>query len=118
MDTIERTLSPVASAPELIRRVRQWPFLRVDLRGDDAALHSGLRDALVARLDLLTGALTVFVAADLARPLVATEPLLRLGRGGVDLAVVDDDSRRAAERLIRWRIDLERFGVQLREASP
>jgi hypothetical protein len=95
-----------------------WPFVRVDLQHDGAALHSGGRDTLIARLNLLTGALTVFVIADMGRSLVTTEPLLRLTRDGVQVEVVDEDSRKAGERLICWRTDLERFGAQLREASP
>ncbi|HMJ34911.1 MAG TPA: hypothetical protein VK501_13445 [Baekduia sp.] len=113
------TESPrLSDALELVRRVRMWPFVRVDLEADGAALHSGVRDTFIARLDLLTGGLTAFVAADMARSVVATEPLVRLTRHGVRIDVVDVDSRQAGERLIRWRIDLERFGVQFREASP
>jgi hypothetical protein len=33
-------------------------------------------------------------------------------------AIVGTDSRTAAEALLRWRVDLERFGPQLRAASP
>jgi hypothetical protein len=50
--------------------------------------------------------------------LVATEPLLRLTHDGVRLDVSDASSRRVGERVIRWRIDLERFSPQLWEASP
>src|SRR4051812_24271261 len=47
----------LSEAHELLRRVSVWPFIRVDLQRDRAALHSGARDALIARLNLLTGAL-------------------------------------------------------------
>jgi hypothetical protein len=36
----------------------------------------------------------------------------------VTLRVRDTDSRTAAEALLRWRVDVERFGPQLRAASP
>jgi hypothetical protein len=107
-----------SEAGALVRRISAWPFVRVELRGEDAAVHSGVRDTFIARLDLGTGALTVFVLADLVRSLVASEPLVRATRDGVRLAVRDPSSREAGERLIRWRIDLERFSPQLREASP
>jgi hypothetical protein len=90
----------------------------VDRRHGDAALRSGLRDGPIARLNLRTGALTVFVNADMVRSLVETQPMLRLTRDGVRLDVIDAESRRTGERLIRWRIGLERFGPQMREASP
>ncbi|HEY6762153.1 MAG TPA: hypothetical protein VI318_21825 [Baekduia sp.] len=108
----------LVEAVELVRRVRMWPFVRVTIEADSAALHSGVRDTFIARLDLRTGGLTAYVAGDQGRPLVAAEPLARSTRNGVRIEVVDAESRRAGERLIRWRIDLERFGVQFREASP
>jgi hypothetical protein len=117
-----RRLTPATPARSevavLVRRISLWPFVRVELRGDDAAVHSGVRDTSIARLNLGTGALTIFVIADMVRSLVQTEPLLRMTREGVRIDVSDIESRKAGERLIRWRIDLERFGPQLREASP
>src|SRR5438309_1944331 len=98
----------LSEAHELVRRVSPWPFVRVDMRGIDAALHSGPRDTLIARLNLLTGELTAFVIADMASSLLSAEPLLRVTRDGVHLDVVDHDSREAGERLIRWLIDVER----------
>jgi hypothetical protein len=102
----------------LLRRVALWPSVRVDVRGDDAAVHSGAGDACIARLNLRTGALTAFVRPDLVGALVEAQPGVQLTRDGVRLNVSDQGSRTAAERLMRWRIDLERFGPQLREASP
>jgi hypothetical protein len=117
-----RRLSAAPPAPSearvLVRRVSLWPSVRVEVRGDDAAVYSGARDTFVARIGLATSTLTVFVVADMTRTLIATEPLLRPTRDGVRLDVHDADSRKAGERLIRWRIDLERFGPQWREASP
>jgi hypothetical protein len=107
-----------SEARVLVQRVSAWLFVRVELRGEDAAVHSGVRDACVARLDLGTGALTAFVVVDLVGALLETEPLLRVTRDGVGLDVIDADSRRAGERLLRWRIELERFRPQLGEASP
>ena len=105
-------------AHALVARVGLWPFVRVDVQGDHAALHSGGRDACIASLDLVTGALTAFVPTGLRDSLVRTEPLVRLARDGVRVDVVDAESIRTGERLIRWRLDLERFGGQLLDASP
>jgi hypothetical protein len=107
-----------SDAHELLRRVSLWPFVRVELRHEGADLHCGGRDTLIARLNLLTGALTAFVAADMGTALLNTQPLLRRTRDGAQIDVIDEDSCKAGERLIRWRTDLERFGAQLREASP
>jgi hypothetical protein len=108
----------LSEARVLVRRISLWPFVRVDLQGDDVAVHSGVRDTLIAKLNLVTGALTAFVIADTANSLIEEEPLLRATRDGVRLDVTDAHSRMTGERLIRWRIDLERFGAQLGEASP
>jgi hypothetical protein len=117
-----RRLAPVrptlSQARVLVRRVSLWPSVRVELRGDDAALYSRAGDTFVAQVGLATGALTVFVIADLAHSVVLVEPLARVTRDGVGLDVRDADSLQAGERLIRWRIDLERSGPQWREASP
>jgi hypothetical protein len=118
MDITAPSRTELDEARMLVRRISAWPFVRVDLRGDAAAVRSGVRDTFIARLDLRTGALTVFVLADMVDRLVATEPLLRVTCDGVRLDVSDAATRRAGERVIRWRIDLERFSPQLREASP
>lgn len=102
----------------LIGRVRRWPFARVEAQGACTTIHSGAGDAAIARLDLATGALEVFVAADLARLLARSEPHARATRDGVRLDVRDADSGAAGERVLRWRIDRVRFGPQLRDASP
>jgi hypothetical protein len=109
---------PLDAAQALLRRICTWPSVRVDLRGDDAALHSGVHDACIARLNLRTGALTAFVAADQVSTIVDAEPLLRLTGDGVRLNVNSTGTRTTGERLMRWRVDLERFGPQMREASP
>jgi hypothetical protein len=46
------------------------------------------------------------------------DPLLRRTTDGVSVHVTDSESRTAAGTLLRWRIDLERFAPQLRDASP
>jgi hypothetical protein len=102
----------------LVRRVSLLPSVRVEVRGDDVAIYSGPGETLVARVALATGALTVFVGADAARRLTGSQAPVRVTPDGVGLDVRDADDRKAAERLIRWRIDLERFGPQWREASP
>jgi hypothetical protein len=109
---------PLTEAEALLRRVRIWPYVRVDVRGNQAAIYSGLPETCVASLNLETDALTVFVGAEEGTPLVEAEPLLRRTSEGVHLGVHDTGSRTAGERALRWRIDLERFGPQLRAASP
>jgi hypothetical protein len=120
---MDLTLSPprqpvVDEALELTRRVRRWPSARVVMNGSCAAIHSGVLDARIARIELGTGLLTVFVLADLARPLVAAELLVRPTRDGLCLEVRDATAQATGERVLHWRIDLERFGSQLRYASP
>jgi hypothetical protein len=107
-----------AHALELVRRVRGWPFVRVEERGALVAVRSGVRDERIARLDLLTRTLTVYARPDRARALLAQEPLLRSVPGGVRLDVSDGSTRRAAERALRWRVDMERYLPQMRNASP
>jgi hypothetical protein len=102
----------------LVRRVSLVPSVRVELRAADATIYSGAHEVLVARAGLASGVLTVFVVADLARAVLGSEPLARATRDGVRLEVHDADSLEAGERLIRWRIGLERFGPQWRAASP
>jgi hypothetical protein len=108
----------VTIAVQLVRRIREWPAVRIEKRGPCAVLLSGARDVPIAELDVSTGALAAFIPPDLARSIVRDEPLLQLARDCVRITLVDDASRRAAERLLRWRINLERFRPQLREASP
>jgi hypothetical protein len=116
--TIPSQCRQLDAAHALLDRICTWPSVRVDVRGDDAEVHSGVCDTCIARLDLRTGALTAFVAADQASTIVEAEPLLRLTGDGVRLNVNSTGTRTTGERLMRWRIDLERFGPQLREASP
>jgi hypothetical protein len=111
--------NPRQSDPRaLLRGISVSPFVRVDLHGDHATVRTRVRDTRIARLNVETGALTVFAVVAMARSVVRTQPQLRLTRDGVSVHVSDPDSRTAAERLIRWRIDVERFGPQLHTASP
>jgi hypothetical protein len=121
IDAARRLIPPRPALSEtraLVRRVSRLPSVRVELRGDEIAIYSGPGETLVARVGLATGAVTVFVGADAAPRLAAGRPPVRVTRDGVGLDVRDADDREAAEWLIRWRIDLERFGPQWREASP
>jgi hypothetical protein len=105
-------------ALELVRRVRGWPFVRVEERGALVAVRSGVRDERIARLDLLTRTLTVYARPDRKQALLAQEPLLHPVAGGVRLDVGDEAAQRAAERALRWRVDMERYLSQMRHASP
>jgi hypothetical protein len=106
------------NADDLIHRVRQWPFVRVEAHADRVVLHAAAADAPIAELDRATGELCAFVPADLRASLVRAEPLVSEADGGVAITLADEQSRRAGERVLRRRVDLERFGAQLREASP
>jgi hypothetical protein len=109
---------PPVEARTLLARISSWPSVRVDRRGDDAAVYSGVRNTRIARLNLRTGLLTAFVDADTGCAITAADPRLRLTPDGVRLNVSTTDSCMRGERLMRWRLDLERFDAQLREASP
>jgi hypothetical protein len=107
-----------STATDLLRHVGRWPFVRVTVRGRRATVHGGGTDLPLAVIDLAEGTLAAYVPADLGRRLVRREPAFQLTRDGVRIALVDDASRRAGERLLRRRIDLERYGAQMRESSP
>jgi hypothetical protein len=102
----------------LLRRLGAWPFLRIERHGVRAVLHGGDRDRVIGSVDVRTGTLTVDVGRGAIGPLVARHPEVEVVGGGVRLAVTDARRRAAAEALVRWRIDLERFAPQGREASP
>jgi hypothetical protein len=102
----------------LLRRLDALPFLRIERRGVRAVLYGADRDQRIGTVDVSTGTLTVDVGPDLRGPLLERHPELRLANGGVRLDVTDAARRVAAEDLVRWRIGLERFGPQWREASP
>ena len=109
---------PTTEAGKLLRRLESWPFLRIERRGACAVLHSGVADRVIGTLDLATGTLTTDLTRDLIHPLLEDHPRLQVTGGGVRLDVVDVGCRRAAEALVRWRIDVERFATQMHCASP
>jgi hypothetical protein len=90
------TLTTEPSA--LLGRLAAWPFLRVERRGPIAALRAGPDDAVIGTLDLRTGVL--------------------VAEGGLRLEVADGESGLRAEALLRARVRVARFGVQMHEASP
>jgi hypothetical protein len=102
----------------LLCRLDAWPLLRVERRGAHAVLYGGDRGLPIGTVDVRTGTLTVPVRSDLRGPLLASHPELEVANGGVRLEVTDAERRVAAEALVRWRIGLERFAPQEREASP
>jgi hypothetical protein len=102
----------------LLRRLDASPYVRVDRRGVHAVLYGYDRDQPIGTVDVRTGTLTVDVPPDLLGQLLESHPGLQVTSGGVRLDVTDDERGRAAEALVRRRIDLERFGPQWREASP
>jgi hypothetical protein len=102
----------------LLRRLDSWPYLRTELRGDRVTLRMRNGDAVLGTLNIETRALTANVPAGMVGLLLADRPRLRGTNDGVSVHVTDVDSRRAAEALLRWRIELERFAPQLRNAAP
>jgi len=90
----------MGEARRLLRDLGSWPFVRIERRGARAFLYGAVGGDRFGTLDLRTGALAVDLDAD------------------VRVDVTDAASRRAAEALIRRRVDAERFMPQLRVASP
>jgi|tagenome__1003787_1003787.scaffolds.fasta_scaffold19406928_1 hypothetical protein len=107
-----------AEASRLLSRLDTWPFVRIERRGLCAVVYGGDCDQVVATLDLRSCVLTADVAGELRRRLLDHHPRLQPTGHGVRLHVTDAEDRLAAEALLRWQIDLERFAPQWREASP
>jgi hypothetical protein len=101
---------------ELLHRLECWPHLGLERCGACVTLR--VRDDVIGVLNLETCALTAYVPAEMVSPLLENDPQLRGTSDGASVHVTDAETRRAAESLMRWRIELERFGPQLREASP
>jgi hypothetical protein len=101
---------------ELLHHLDSWPYLHIERWTDCAILR--MRDLVVGTLNLVVHALSVNVSPDAVGPILERDPLLRRTADGVSVHVTDSESRTAAEALLRWRIDLERFAPQLRDASP
>jgi hypothetical protein len=101
---------------ELLHHLDSWPYLHIERRTDCAILR--MRDLVVGTLNLVMHALSVNVSPDAVGPILERDPRLRRTTDGVSVHVTDSESRTAAETLLRWRVDLERFAWQLRDASP
>jgi hypothetical protein len=101
---------------ELLRRLDSSPYVHTERRSNTAVLR--VQDAVIGSLNLATRALSVDVPADKAAPLLQRHEQLRETKGGVRIDVTDLESRTAAEALLRWRVELERFAPQLLAASP
>jgi hypothetical protein len=101
---------------ELLRRLDSWAYLSIERRPGCVILR--VRDVVVGDLQLASRVLSVDVPGEMLGPLLRVHPHLRETKDGVSVQVTDLDSRAAAEALLRWRIELERFGWQLLAASP
>jgi hypothetical protein len=110
--------SALAEVHQLLRRLEAWPFLRIERRGMRAMLYGGDRDQAIGTVDVRTGVLTVAVRPEAVGALLERHPQLELVSAGVRLEVTDAERRVVAEAVLRWRIGLERFAPQMREASP
>ncbi|MDW5594232.1 hypothetical protein VSS74_07790 [Conexibacter stalactiti] len=108
--------SALSDAQALLRHAESSPYVDVDQRRDRATIRRA--GARIATLDLESGALTIFLSAELVSPIVAAHPQLRTARDGVRLDVHDSDSLTAGEQLLRWRIGHELFASQWQNASP
>jgi hypothetical protein len=102
---------------ELLAGLEASPSLRVEQRGPVAALYVRHRDEAIGTVDVRSGMLTVAVDHDLVAPLLDRHPQLQVTAGGVRLHATGA-GRQTAEALVRWRMEVERFGPQLRSASP
>jgi hypothetical protein len=108
------------SADELTRllaRLEASPFLRIEQRGARGALYFGGQAQAVGVLDVRTGMLTVDVDREFIGGLRERHPQWQPTAGGVRLRA-NGVGLASAEALIRWRIDLERFAPQQRDAAP
>jgi hypothetical protein len=101
---------------ELLRHLESSPYLAIERRADGVTLR--VRERVVGTLNLASHDLSVTVPSGMVRLLVDNHPQLVETKDGVVLRVIDPDSCTAAEALLRWRVDLERFAGQLRAASP
>jgi hypothetical protein len=101
---------------ELLHRLDSWPYLRVERRPGSVSLR--VRDRVVGALNLASQVLSTDVPGDMVGRLLDAQPHLRETKNGVSVHITDVDGRAAAEALLRWRIELERFGPQLLAASP
>jgi hypothetical protein len=113
-----QTLPQSEAAEDLLRRVAGLPSISVERNGCRATLRHRVAAVAIAKLDLATAGLVVDVPRDMAGALHRPAPLPRPENGAVRVNVADRDRRRAAIALLRWRIDVERFGPQYRNASP
>ena len=122
------TFLPSESAPSaqatpaepirLLEHIETWRSLRIEQRRTAAALYHRNRERAIGTLDMQTGTLTVDADRDVIGPLRERHSELQLTDRGVQLDVTDAAGLECAEALLRWRLDLERFGWQLRVASP
>jgi hypothetical protein len=101
---------------ELLRHLDSWVCLRVERRTDRVTLR--VHDVVVGTLNLQSCGLLVNVPPGMMGPLLEGHPQLRGTRDSVSVRVNDADSRAAAEALLRWRVEIERYAPQLRAASP
>jgi hypothetical protein len=101
---------------DFLRRLDSLTYLIIERRPGRVILR--VRELVVGDLDLATRVLSVDVPGEMLGPLLQAHPHLQETKDGVSVRVTDLDSRAAAEALVRWRIELERFGGQLLAASP
>ena len=100
----------------LLRQLDSWLLLHVERRTDCVTLS--VREVTVGTLRLESSSVLVNVPPAMMGPLLENRPQLRATKESVTVRVRDGDSRTAAEALLRWRVDLERYAPQLRAASP
>jgi hypothetical protein len=109
---------PPDELAELVRTLQSSLYLRVEVQDGWVALRSGIREGAIGAVNLETGALTARVPRDMVGPLLREHRRLRRTSDGVGVRVTDRATCRAAEVLIRWRMEVERYAPQMRNASP
>ena len=112
-------LTHEANPPDdFLDRVACWPSVCIERRGDRATLRSRYPGSVLATVNRRTAVFAVHIPSSLAIELADTAMAPHVGADSARLVIADASSRRAAESLLRWRLDLERFAWQALEASP
>jgi hypothetical protein len=111
-------MPPITEPPltDLLSCLDSSPYIKIERRTDRVTFR--VRDVIVGTLNLATRTVSVNTPSDKVPVLVAGYPRLVAAHDSVSLQVSDTDTRATAETLLHWRTNLERFGPQLRAASP
>jgi hypothetical protein len=101
---------------ELLRHLGSSPYVEIERSTGSVSFRANAR--VIGALNFRSRVLSVHIPSNMVPPLLDSHPQLVGANDGVRLRVIDTNSRAEAERLLRWRIELERFAPQRRVASP